>query len=140
MADVVEEVVAKVVEPIGYVIRRPTAAEKGDLLLFVTRPQAGPFGTAGTGIFAIDSISEDNWDVIRCTSAAGPVIFNKELPFLVVPRSLTCPVTTKDLAEIQKQEKKDWEEAYGTEDETGMGAAVEVMDSGRVRQNSQGYL
>jgi hypothetical protein len=57
----------------------------------------------------------------------------------VVPRTLTYPVTTKDLAEIQKQEKKDWDEAYGPE-EDGLGAAVEIMDDGRKRHDAQGYL
>lgn len=131
--------VERATEPIGFVIRRPTDAEKGDLLLFVTRPQSGPFGTAGTGIFAVDTVEQDGL-TMKCNSSAGPVYFSKELPFLVVPRNLTYPVSTKDLAEIQKQEKKDWEEAYGPDDEPGMGAAVEVTSDGRQRNNPGQYL
>jgi hypothetical protein len=131
--------VERTAEPIGYVIRRPTEAEKGNLLLFVTRPQAGPFGTAGTGIFAVDDLVQYA-DSIQCNSAAGPITFSKDLPYLVVPRTLTYPVSTKDLAEIQKQEKKDWDEAYGEEEDKLNTSAVEVLEDGRVRHNAGQYL
>ena len=128
-------------DPIGFVIKRPEPGDKGDYIIFITRPSAGPFGTAGTAIFACDAVETDG-KLIVVKTQHGLVTFPNDLPFLCVPRVNTYPVTTKEAAEMQLAEKKEWEAVYEA-DEAASGPVSEAvvrLDDGRLKHDSQGYL
>ena len=126
-------------EPIGYIIRRPTEEAKGESIIFITRPSAGPFGGNGTAIFACTGI-EVGTNEVRVQTEDGPVVFSKDLPFLLVPRSHAYPVTTKELAEQQLAEKKEWDAVYDADEAGALSAAVTMTDDGRQRNNPGQYL
>lgn len=128
-------------DPVGYVIKRPLNEDKGDSIIFITRPSAGPFGANGTAIFAVDAITVTD-QCVRVSSSAGEIVFSKDLPFLLVPRSAVYPVTTTEMAKMQLAEKKEWEAVY-EEDEKLIEAttsAVKLTEDGRLKHDSQGYL
>lgn len=126
-------------DPVGYVIKRPEPETKGDTIIFITRPSSGPFGSNGTAIFAVDSVRSTETCVIA-TSEAGEIKFSKDLPFLSVPRSLTYPVTTKEMAEMQLAEKKEWEAVYDEDEKADVLSAVKTTEDGRTKHDAQGYL
>jgi hypothetical protein len=91
-------------------MRRPLPTDVGDYLLFISRPST-VFAQAGTAIFVADGITAHDHG-IEASTAHGAIVFHKDVPYLLVPRTLCQPVTVKDLAKIQIQEKKDWTRAY----------------------------
>lgn len=130
-------------ETTGFILNRPTDDDPGDYLVFITRPSAGLFGTAGTAIFACDTGVQHGAHCLEVPSAAGRITFSKDLPFLIVPRKLTRPVTTKEMAEMQLAEKKEWDAVYEADDQEAYPAAlsaVKVTEDGRLKHDSQGYL
>ena len=128
-------------DPIGFVIKRPEPDDTGDYIIFITRPSAGPFGTAGTAIFAVDSVEVTD-QCVRVQSSAGEIVFSKDLPFLLVPRTRAYPVTTKEAAEMQLAEKKEWEAVYEAGEAAGglTSEAVTMTEDGRQRNNPGQYL
>ena len=127
-------------EPIGFVIKRPEPEDAGESIIFITRPSAGPFGTSGTAIFACNDM-ESKGDYYVVYTFKGPVRFSKDLPFLMVPRTVTYPVSTKEAAEMQLQEKKEWEAVYEADEKvTDELAAVKLTEDGRTKHDAQGYL
>lgn len=127
-------------EPIGFVIKRPEPGDSGESIIFITRPSAGPFGTSGTAIFACNDI-QSKGDHFTVMTDKGLVEFSKDLPFLKVPRSVTYPVTTKEAAEMQLAEKKEWEAVYDEDEKSGvMTEAVTLTEDGRQRNNPGQYL
>jgi hypothetical protein len=125
-------------EPIGYVIKRPAETDEGDQIIFITRPSAGPFGANGTAIFACDGVTVYE-HYVHAVTGHGDVVFSKDLPFLTVPRALTYPVTTKELAEQQLAEKKEWDAVYDA-DEALDPSAVTTTPDGRQKNNPGQYL
>lgn len=132
-------------EPVGYVMHRPTVADKGKYLLFITRPQANPFsggGGGGTAIFAVDNVVPDLKNGrVRAFSAQGEFSFSADMPYLCLPRVLASPVTTADMARQQIIEKKEWDtvmDAADREDTTQL--AVQETTDGRQKNNPGQYL
>lgn len=127
-------------DPVGYVIKRPSEDAVGKSLIFITRPSAGPFGASGTAIFAVDDIRVTE-TCVRVQSALGEIVFSKDLPFLLVPRSEAYPVTTKQMAEMQLAEKKEWEAVYDEDEKADdVLSAVKTTEDGRTKHDAQGYL
>jgi hypothetical protein len=128
------------VEPVGYIIRRPLSTDKGESLLFLTRPSTGMFGnSSGTAIFACDSVAvNDTARVATAYSKQGDISFSSDLPFLVIPRGLGRPVSTADLARQQVAEKKEWDEVMDKEESPQQ--AVTETEDGRLKHDAQGYL
>lgn len=127
-------------EPVGYIIRRPVPSDEGASLLFLTRPSSGMFGSSsGTAIFAIDQMVVDTKTrIATARSRQGDISFSSDLPFLIIPRGLATPVSTRDLAAIQMAEKKEWD-AVMESDEIVMSAVGETTD-GRKTSNPGQYL
>lgn len=128
-------------DPVGYVIKRPLDEDKGDSIIFITRPSAGPFGASGTAIFACDGVRVHE-HYVHVVTGHGDVSFSRDLPFLAVPRALTYPVTTTEMAQMQLTEKKEWEAVYEEDEKVDAAklSAVQVTDDGRLKHDSQGYL
>ena len=127
-------------DPVGYVIKRPEAKDEGDQIIFITRPSAGPFGSSGTAIFACDGVTVYE-HYVHAVTGHGDVVFSKDLPFLSVPRALTYPVTTAEMAKMQLDEKKEWEAVYDEDEKlTDAFAAVKMTEDGRTKHGAQGYL
>jgi hypothetical protein len=97
-------------EPVGVVMRRPLPTDEGTHLLFISRPST-VFAQAGTAIFAASGIASHDYGV-EAQTAHGNIVFHKDVPFLLIPRTLCTPVSIQDLADIQIREKKDWAKAY----------------------------
>lgn len=129
-------------EPVGYIIRRPTEADQGALLLFVTRPSVGMFGNSnGTAIFAVDAVLPAMKDGhVKAFSKQGNFMFSSDLPYLVIPRPLGTPVTTTDLARQQVRERKEWDSVMDKEDPGPDLSAVGTTSDGRLTQNPGQYL
>lgn len=96
-------------EPVGVIMRRPLPSDTGDYLLFISRPSS-VFAQAGTAIFAIDAITSND-HAICATTEHGDIAFSKDIPFLMIPRTLCRPVTMKDLAKIGAEERAEWAKA-----------------------------
>lgn len=133
-------------EPVGYLMHRPSAKDKGNKLIFITRPQGNPFGGnpgGGTAIFAIDEVVPRLKDgCIVARSAQGEIQFSADMPYLVIPRSLGSPVTTADMAKAQLQEKREWDAVMEEEDrlDAVKQQAVTTTEDGRQRNNPGQYL
>lgn len=126
-------------DPVGFVIKRPVPEDVGDQVIFITRPSAGPFGAAGTAIFACSAI-ESKGDYYVVTTDKGPVEFSKDLPFLKVPREFTYPVTTTELAKQQLDEKKEWDAVFEADENPQLMSAVQELPDGRKSHNPGQYL
>lgn len=109
----------KVKEPVGVIMRRPLPDDAGTHLLFITRPAGGPFSQGGTAIFAVEDSVESSEGFMDFTTAYGPLVFSKDMPFMMIPRALCTPVTIKELAAINLTEKKEWDKAYKDFPDTG---------------------
>ena len=105
-------------DPAGYVIKRPMAEEPGDYILFVTRPSSGPFGSGGVAIFAVSEVVVYSDHVEATTPDHRQITFSKDMPFLCIPRGLSYPVSTADMARLQIEERKEWESVMGPEEDT----------------------
>jgi hypothetical protein len=128
-------------DPVGYVIKRPVDTDEGDQIIFITRPSAGPFGASGTAIFACDGVTVYE-HYVHAVTGHGDVVFSKDLPFLTVPRALTYPVTTTEMAQMQLTEKKEWEAVYEEDEKLDAEklSAVKLTEDGRTKHDAQGYL
>lgn len=124
----------------GFLMRRPMPSDRGKSLLFITRPSAGPFGSGGggTAIFAVDKL-EVSKDYVLAKSPQGDYMFSKDMPYLLIPRSMARPVSTTDMAKSQLSEQKEWE-AVMNADVKDEGAAVTLTEDGRTQHRATGYL
>ena len=125
-------------------MHRPTAADRGDYLIFITRPQGSPFGGGGggTAIFAIDKVIPCLKDgCVKALSAQGDFFFSADMPYLVIPRKLGSPVSTADMAKAQLQEKREWDAVMDEADRLdATTSAVQETPDGRQKNNPGQYL
>ena len=128
-------------EPSGFLINRPLPDTPGKYIVFVTRPASGMFATAGSAIFACDTLEVLEHHVEVQTSE-GTVAFSRDMPFIMIPRVWTRPVSTKEMAEMQLAEKKEYDAVYEADEKLDAAelAAVKVTEDGRMKHDAQGYL
>jgi hypothetical protein len=102
-------------EPVAFVVRRPQARRKYTLFL---RQPGGMFGGGGNTIFAIDELAVvqvGDAPVAYFGRADGDTVvqFPIDQSYMLVSSDLTTPMTAQELASYQKQEREEWESAFG---------------------------
>ncbi len=106
-------------EPItAYLINKPLREAVGDYVLFLVRPGGPMMGMGGSAIFVLTELPTLNLATgtksgfYTCGTEHGCIMFPADTPYLVIPRALATPMTTREAVTASKAEEEAWSAAY----------------------------